>query len=210
MRRAAAAVGAAIATLIAACASSTGEPAPVGETPRALVLGEIALAEARAPLGTTYLRSVHGLGSAVRLVQDGGPAVQVDVQRGLVDALTREFGSQGVRAVTLHGAPTESLDPADVLVSSGVSAYRDEDGAVDAFAVISDHLGTRYRATATSSLGDAGLVFRGRFLRAMPLTGHVWRNGAFVLSVLAIGAFDRMEVRQIVRGMDGRARSAQG
>src|SRR5687768_10965224 len=74
-------------------------------------LDAIVLSESAPPSATRFLRDLDGRISGTRLVQDGGPAVQVAVQQRFIDALTREFGSQGMAAVKLDGAPTEALDP---------------------------------------------------------------------------------------------------
>jgi hypothetical protein len=94
------------------------------------ILGTIVLAEMEPPPRTTFFRAERGAESARQLVQDGRPEVQVSVQRGLDDALTREFGTPGIIAMVLEGAPTESLDPArDVWVASSALAYEDADTA---------------------------------------------------------------------------------
>lgn len=169
-------------------------------------LDAIVLAKTEPPSATRFLRELDRTISGTRLVQDGGPAVQVAVQQHLVDALTREFGSEGVRAVKLDGAPTEALDPShDVAVDSFASAYEDTAGAEAALEVILETTRARLDRERQLALGDGGSIFRGRFLPGMPLVSYVWRNGRLILHVLAVGTFDQDEIRSIAEGMDERA-----
>lgn len=169
-------------------------------------LDAIVLAESAPPSATRFLRELDRRISGTRLVQDSGPAVQVAVQQHLVDALTREFGSEGVRALKLDGAPTETLDPTrDVAVDSLASVYEDAEGAEAALEVILETTRARLDRERALALGDGGSIFRGRFLRGMPLVSYVWRNGRFILHVLAVGVFDEDEIRSIAEGMDEHA-----
>jgi hypothetical protein len=179
----------------------------VGDEPSVdSTLDAIVLSESAPPSATRFLRDLDGRISGTRLVQDGGPAVQVAVQQRFIDALTREFGSQGIAAVKLDGAPTEALDPSrDVAVDSLASAYEDAAGAQAALDVILETTRARLDRERALALGDGGSIFRGRFLRGMPLVSYVWRSGRFILHVLAVGAFDEREIRSIAEGMDERA-----
>lgn len=170
-------------------------------------LDAIVLPMSAPPSATRFLRELDGRISGTRLVQDGGPVVQVAVQQEFVDALTREFGSEGVAAVKLDGAPTETLDPSrDVAVDSLASSYEAAAGAQAALDVILETTRARLDRERPLTLGDGGSLFRGRFLRGMPLVSYVWRSGRFILHVLAVGAFDEEEIRSIAEGMDERAR----
>lgn len=127
------------------------------------------------------------------------------MQHGLLDALTREFGSPGVIGALRDGAPTETLDPSvDVSVGSLAATYEDAPSARAALRLIIETTGERLRRKRDLSLGDGGAIFRGRFLRGMPLVSYVWRNASFVLHVLAVGAFDESEIRAIADAMDDR------
>jgi hypothetical protein len=170
------------------------------------ILDAIVLSKTAPPTATRFLRELDGRISGTRLVQDGGPVVQVAVQQGFIDALTREFGSEGVAAVKLDGAPTEALDPIrDIAVDSLASAYVDAAGAQAALDVILETTRAQLDRERLLALGAGGSVFRGRFLRRMPLVSYVWRSGRFILHVLAVGAFDEREIRSIAEGMDERA-----
>lgn len=194
-----------IVLVTAACANDGAQPTPAGPSVNS-TLDAIVLAKKAPPTATRFLRELDGTISGTRLVQDGGPSVQVAVQQHLVDALTREFGSKGVRAVKLDGAPTEALDPShDVAVDSLASAYEDPAGAQAALEVILETTRARLDREEDLALGDGGSIFRGRFLRGMPLISYVWRSGRFILHVLAVGAFDEDEIRSIAEGMDDRA-----
>ena len=183
--------------------STPAEPS-VDSTLEAIVLSKTA-----PPSATQFLRELDRRISGTRLVQDGGPAVQVAVQQHLVDALTREFGSEGIRALKLDGAPTEALDPTrDVAVDSLASAYADAAGAQAALDVILETTRAQLDRERQLALGAGGSIFRGRFLRGMPLVSYVWRSGRFILHVLAVGAFDETEIRSIAEGMDERVTHA--
>jgi hypothetical protein len=187
-----------------ACEAAGDPQASVGPSVDS-TLDAIVLARTAPPRETRFLRELDGAIAATRLVQDGGPSAQVAVQEGLVDSLTREFGSVGVRAVRLDGAPTEELDPTDVAVDSSASAYGDAASAGTALEVLLNTTRQRLERERDLRLGDGGSIFRGRFLRGMPLVTYIWRSGRFILHVLAVGAFDEGEIRSIAEGMDERA-----
>jgi hypothetical protein len=192
--------------LVAGGCERGDELAPPAEPSVDSTLDAIVLPESSPPSATRFLRELDGRISGTRLVQDGGPAVQVAVQQEFIDALTREFGSEGVAAVKLDGAPTETLDPSrDVAVDSLASAYEDATGAQAALDVILETTREQLERERQLSLGDGGSRFRGRFLRGMPLVSYVWRSGRFILHVLAVGAFDEGEIRSMAKGMDERA-----
>jgi hypothetical protein len=131
--------------------------------------------------------------------------VQVSVQRGLDDALTREFGTPGIIALLVEGAPTESLDPRrDVWVASAALAYEDAGAARAALSVFVDAAARRLEQERKVALGDGGTAFRGRFLRGMPVVTLLWRNERFVLHLMAVGAASHSEIRAIARTMEER------
>jgi hypothetical protein len=169
------------------------------------ILGTIVLSETERPARTTFFRAERGATSATQLVQDGGPQVQVSVQRGLVDALTREFGTPGIIAMLVEGAPTESLDPRrDVWVASAALAYANPASARNALAAVGEAIAGRLGHRRDLALGDGGTVFHGRFLGGMPVVTHLWRNERFVLHLVAVGAIPHSEIRAIGRAMDDR------
>src|ERR687898_3512084 len=169
------------------------------------ILGTIVLSEMEPPPLTTFFRAERGAASATQLVQDGGPQVQVAVQRGLVDALTREFGTPGIIEMLVEGAPTESLVPAlDVWVASAVFAYAYPPAARDALAVFVEATAGRLEQERNVALGDGGTGFLGHFLRGMPVVTLLWRNERFVLHLMAVGVFSRSEINAIARAMDDR------
>jgi hypothetical protein len=194
-----------IILVMGACERGDGPSTPA-EPSVDSTLHAIVLSMSAPPSATRFLRELDGRISGTRLVQDGGPVVQVAVQQEFIDALTREFGSEGVAAVKLDGAPTEALDPSrDVAVDSLASAYEDAAGAQAALDLILETTRARLDREIPLTLGDGGSIFRGRFLRGMPLVSYVWRSGRFILHVLAVGAFDDEEIRSIAEGMDERA-----
>jgi hypothetical protein len=131
--------------------------------------------------------------------------VQVSVQRGLVDALTREFGTPGVIAMLVEGAPTESLDPAqDVWVASSALAYEDADATRAALSLFVDATAGRLEHERNVAFGDGGTAFRGRFLRGIPIVSLFWRNERLVLHLMAVGVVSRSEINAIGRSMDNR------
>jgi hypothetical protein len=169
------------------------------------ILGTIVLSEMEPPARTTFFRVEWGAASATQLVQDGGPEWQVAVQRGLDDALTREFGTPGIIAMLVEGAPTESLDPRrDVWVASAALAYEDSGAARAALSVFVEATAERLEEKRNVVLGDGGTAFLGRFLRGMPVASLLWRNDRFVLQLVAVGAISHSEIRAIGRAMDGR------
>ena len=172
------------------------------------ILGTIVLSETEPPAWTTFFSAERGAASATQLVQDGRPAVQVLVQRGLDDALTREFGTPGIIAMLVEGAPTESLDPArDVWVASAALAYQDSGAARAALSVFGEATAERLEERRNVVLGEGGNAFRGRFLRGMPVVSLLWRNERFVLHLMAVGVVSRSEIRAIARAMDDRVPS---
>jgi hypothetical protein len=169
------------------------------------ILGTIVLSEVDPPARTTFFRAERGAASATQLVQDGGPQVQVSVQRGLVDALTREFGTPGIIAMLVEGAPTESLDPRrDVWVASAALSYANPPSARNALAAVGDAIAERLEHGRNIALGDGGTVFHGRFLGGMPVVTHIWRNERIVLYLAAVGALPLSEIRDIGRTMNDR------
>lgn len=192
--------------VLVAGACEHGDEVTPSEPSIASTLDAIVLPKSAPPSATRFLRELDGRISGTRLVQDGGPAAQVAVQERFIDALAREFGSEGVAAVRLDGAPTEALDPArDVAVDSLASAYEDTAGAQAALDVILETTRAQLDRERQLDLGDGGSMFRGRLLRGMPLASYVWRSGRFILHVFALGAFDEEEIRSIAEGMDERA-----
>lgn len=169
------------------------------------ILGTIVLSEMEPPARTMFFRAERGTASATQLVQDGRPGVQVSVQRGLDDALTREFGTPGIIAMLVEGAPTESLDPGrDVWVASAALAYEDSGAARAALSVFVEATAGRLEEKGNVVLGDGGTEFRGRFLRGMPVVSLLWRNERFVLHLMAVGAATHSEIRAIACAMDDR------
>lgn len=192
--------------VLVAGACEHGDEVTPSEPSIASTLDAIVLPKSAPPSATRFLRELDGRISGTRLVQDGGPAAQVAVQERFIDALAREFGSEGVAAVRLDGAPTEALDPVrDVAVDSLASAYEDTAGAQAALDVILETTRAQLDRERQLDLGDGGSMFRGRLLRGMPLVSYVWRSGRFILHVFALGAFDEEEIRSIAEGMDERA-----
>jgi hypothetical protein len=169
------------------------------------ILGTIVLSETERPARTTFFRAERGATSATQLVQDERPEVQVSVQRGLDDALTREFGTPGIIAMLVEGAPTESLDPRrDVWVASAALAYADPAAAREALLVLVDATAGRLEERGNVVLGEGGTAFNGRFLRGMPVASLLWRNERFVLHLMAVGVVSRSAINAIARGMDDR------
>ena len=169
------------------------------------ILGTIVLSETERPARTTFFRAERGATSATQLVQDKGPEVQVSIQRGLDDALTREFGTPGIIAMLVEGAPTESLDPGrDVWVASAALAYANPAAAREALLVLVDATARRLEETGNVVLGEGGTAFSGRFLRGMPVASLLWRNERFVLHLMAVGVVSRSAINAIARGMDDR------
>ena len=169
------------------------------------ILGTIVLSETEPPARTTFFRAERGAESATQLVHDGGPEVQVSVQRGLDDALTREFGTRGIIGMLLEGAPTESLDPAlDVWVASAALAYEDAGAARAALSVFFEATAERLEERRNVVLGEGGTAFRGRFLRGMTVVTLLWRKERFVLHLMAVGSVSHSEIRAIGRAMDDR------
>lgn len=169
------------------------------------ILGTIVLSEMEPPAQTAFFRGERGSASATALVQDGGPELQVAVQRDLEDALTREFGTPGIIAMLLEGAPTESLDPGrDVWVASAALAYEDSGAARAALSVFVEATAERLEQERNVAFGDGGIEFRGRFLRGMPVVTHLWRNDRFVLYLMSVGAVSDSEIRAMGRAMDDR------
>jgi hypothetical protein len=164
--------------------------------------------ETEPPSRTTFFRAKRGAASATALVQDGGPELQVAVQRGLEDALTREFGTPGIIAMLLEGAPTESLDPArDVWVASAALAYEDSGAARAALSVFVEATAERLEERRNVVLGDGGTAFLGRFLSGMPVVTLLWSNERYVLYLMAVGAVSNSEIRAIGRAMNERVPS---
>lgn len=195
-----------VAGMILVTACERGDEVTPAEPSIDPTLAAIVLSKDSPPSATRFLSELDGRISGTRLVQDGGPAAQVAVQQRFIDALTREFGSEGVAGVKLDGLPTETLDPSrDVAVDSLASAYEDASGAQAALDVILETTRGQLERERQLTLGDGGSIFRGRFLRGMPLVSYVWRSGRFILHVLAVGAFDEEEIRSIAEGMDERA-----
>ncbi|MGH2527633.1 MAG: hypothetical protein ACRDG2_12880 [Actinomycetota bacterium] len=169
------------------------------------ILGTIVLSETEPPSRTTFFRAEKGAASTTQLVQDGPPEMQVSIQRGLDDALTREFGTPGIIAMLVEGAPTESLDPArDVWVASSALAYEDADAARAALSVSGEATARRLEQERDVAFGHGGTAFRGRFLRGMPVVTLLWRNEQFVLHLMTVGAVCRSEISAIARAMDDR------
>jgi hypothetical protein len=200
----------ALAITLTGCGPSTNEPrstpSPIGD-----VLGAIVLSETEPPARTTFFRRHEGAASATQLIQNGGPEMQVSVQRGLVDGLTREFGTPAVIAMLVGGAPTESLDPVrDVWVASAALAYTNGSAAGTALEVFAQESAGRLETGRNVALGDGGMVFHGRFLRGMPVATYLWRNERFVLQLTAIGTLAHSEVKGIARAMDERVPSIPG
>jgi hypothetical protein len=170
------------------------------------ILGTIVLSEMEPPARTTFFQAKRGAASATQLVQDERPEVQVSVQRGLDDALTREFGTPGIIAMLVEGAPTESLRPArDVWVASAALAYENAASAHEALAVFVEAIAGRLERGRTIEFGNGEITSRGRFLRGMPVVSLLWRNERFVLHLMAVGAVSLSEIRAIGRAMDDRA-----
>lgn len=192
-----------LAIAVTGCGAEETNHRPIGT---ADILGTIVISEMEPPARTTFFRAERGATSATQLVQDGGPQVQVSVQRGLVDALTREFGTPGIIAMLVEGAPTESLDPArDIWVASAALAYEDAGAAREALSVFVEATAGRLEEKRNVVLGEGGTEFRGRFLRGMPVVSLLWRNERFVLHLMAVGAVSLSEIRAIGRAMDDRA-----
>ena len=193
-----------LAIAVTGCGAEGSNHPPIAT---ADILGTIVLAEMEPPPRTTFFRAERGAESARQLVQDGRPEVQVSVQRGLDDALTREFGTPGIIAMVLEGAPTESLDPArDVWVASSALAYENADTARAALSVLIDATAGRLEQEGDVAFGEGGTAFRGRFLRGMPVVSLLWRNEQFVLQLMVVGALPRSNVKAIARGMGVRVR----
>jgi hypothetical protein len=191
-----------LAIAVTGCGAEGTNHRPVGTTD---ILGMIVLSEVEPPARTTFFRAERGAASATQLVQDGGPQVQVSVQRGLVDALTREFGTPGIIAMVVEGAPTESLDSRrDVWVASAALAYEDSGAARAALSVFVEATAERLEERRNVQLGDGGTAFLGRFLRGMPVVTLLWRNEQFVLHLMAAGIVSRSEVNAIARATDNR------
>ncbi|HYZ14351.1 MAG TPA: hypothetical protein VFA08_12220 [Actinomycetota bacterium] len=200
MRRRLPAIVLAIAVTGCGAEGTNHEPITTADILRAIVVSEM-----EPPARTRYFRTERGAASATQLVQDGRPELQVLVQRGLDDALTREFGTPGIIAMLLEGEPTESLDTRrDVWVASTVLAYDDSGAARAAQSVFVDATGRRLEQERNVVLGDGGTAFRGRFLRDMPVVTLLWRNERFVLHVMAVGAAAHSEIRAIGRDVDDR------
>jgi hypothetical protein len=200
MRRLLAAIVLAIA--VTGCGAEGTNHRPIAT---ADILDTIVLSEMEPPARTTFFRAGRGATSATQLVQDGGPEVQVSVQRGLVDALTREFGTPGIIAMLVEGTPTESLDPRrDVWVASAALAYANQASARNALAAVGEAIAGRLEHGRNLALGDGGTVFHGRFLGGMPVVTHLWRNERFVLHLVAVGAIPHSEIRAIGRAIDDR------
>src|SRR5918996_2600962 len=194
-----------LAIAVTGCSTAGTNHRPIAT---ADILGTIVLSEMEPPARTTFFRAERGAASARQLVQDGRPEVQVSVQRGLDDALTREFGTPGIIAMLLEGAPTESLNPAqDVWVAASALAYEDADAARAALSVFVDAAAGRLEQERNVAFGDGGTAFRGRFLRGMPVVSLLWRNERFVLHLMAVGVVSRSEIRAIARAMDDRVPS---
>jgi len=157
-----------LASAVTGCGAEGTNQRPIAT---ADILGTIVLAEMEPPPRTTFFRAERGAASATQLVQDGGPELQVAVQRGLDDALTREFGTPGIIAMLVEGAPTESLDPArDIWVASAALAYEDAGAAREPLSVFVEATAERLEERRNVVLGDGGgTAFLGRFLRGMPL-----------------------------------------
>ena len=191
-----------LAIAVAGCGAEGTNHRPIAT---ADILGTIVLSEMEPPPLTTFFRAERGAASATQLVQDGGPEVQVAVQRGLDDALTREFGTPGIIAMLVEGAPTESLDPAqDVWVAASALAYEDADAGREALSEFVEATAGRHEEERNVVLGEGGTAFRGRFLRGMPVVSLLWRNERFVLHLTAVGVVSRSEIRVIGRAMDDR------
>jgi hypothetical protein len=189
---------------VTACGADDSAP-PSLRTAVVDVLDRIVLSEVEPPTETTFFREREGSSSATRLAQDSGAEIQIAVQHGLVGALTREFGTPGVIAMLEAGAPTESLDPArDVWIASAVAAYEDRATAREALSAFLEATNARLERRRNIVFGDGGTVFRGRFLRGMPIVTYLWQSERFVLHLTAVGALDHAEIRAIARGMDDR------
>jgi hypothetical protein len=172
------------------------------------ILGTIVLSETERPARTTFFRAERGATSATQLVQDGEPELQIAVQRGLDDALTRQFGTPGIIAMLVEGAPTESLDPRrDVWVASAALAYEDSGAARAALSVFVEATAERLEERRKVVLGDGGTAFLGRFLRGMPVVSLLWRNDRFVLHLMVVGVVSRSGINAIGRAMDDRVPS---
>ena len=187
------------AIAVTACGAEGTNHGPVAT---ADILGTIVLSETERPARTTFFRAERGAASATHLTEDGMPQLQVAVQRGLDDALTREFGTPGIIAMLLEGAPTESLDPArDIWVASAALAYEDAGAAREALSVFVETTAGRLEEKRNVVLGEGGTEFRGRFLRGMPVVSLLWRNERYVLHLMVVGALSRSDVKAIARGM---------
>jgi len=200
MRRRLPAIVLAIAVTGCAATGTNHRPIAIAD-----ILGTIVLSEMEPPARTTFFRAQRGAASTMQLVQDGGPELQVAVQRGLDDALTREFGTPGIIAMLVEGAPTESLDPRrDVWVASAALAYEDADAAREALSVFVEATARRLEEERNVALGDGGTAFRGRFLHGMPVVTLLWRNERLVLHLMAVGPTTHSEIQVIARAMDDR------
>ncbi|MGH2526928.1 MAG: hypothetical protein ACRDG2_09285 [Actinomycetota bacterium] len=200
MRRRLPAIVLAIAVTGCGAEGTNHEPIATADILRTIVLSEM-----EPPSRTMFFRAERGAASATQLVQDGRPEVQVSVQRGLDDALTREFGTPGIIEMLVEGAPTESLDPRrDVWVASAATAYEDSGAARSALSAFVEATSGRLGEERSVGLGDGGTEFRGRFLRGMPVVSLVWRNERFVLHLMAVGVVSRSEINAIGRAMDNR------
>lgn len=194
-----------LAIAVTGCGAEETNHRPVAT---ADILDTIVLSETERPARTTFFRAERGATSATQLVQDGGPELQVAVQRGLDDALTREFGTPGIIAMLVEGAPTESLDPRrDVWVASAALAYEDSGAARAALSVFVEATAERLEEKRNVVLGDGGTAFLGRFLRGMPVVSLLWRNDRFVLHLMVVGVVSRSGINAIGRAMDVRAPS---
>jgi hypothetical protein len=199
-----------LAIAVNGCGATADDPHPTS-APIADVIRTIVLSENEPPAGTTFFRAERGSASATQLVQDGGPLVQVAVQRGLDDALTREFGTPGIIAMLVEGAPTESLDPArDVWVASAALAYEGAGVADEALSVFVEATAGRLEEKRNVVLGEGGTEFRGRFLRGMPVVSLLRRNERYVLHLMVVGALPRSDVKTIARGMGVRVQQVAG
>lgn len=197
-----------LAIAVTGCGAEETNHRPIGT---ADILGTIVISEMEPPARTTFFRAERGAASATHLTQDGMPQLQVAVQRGLDNALTREFGTPGIIAMLLEGAPTESLDPAhDVWVASAALAYEDAGAAREALSVFVEVTAGRLEEQRNVVLGEGGTEFRGRFLRGMPVVSLLWRNERYVLHLMIVGALPRSDVKAIARGMGVRVQQVAG
>jgi hypothetical protein len=177
-------------------------------------LDAIVLPESNAPTGTEF--AFEDADAGVQPVQASSPAVQDAARTGQVGSLIRLFFTPKMLDALQAGQEAMDVYAAEFdrsgqwSVGSWASAYDTPDAAADALVIVLGELATTWGLERLDDLdlGDGGAIFGGRSPVALgtPTTIYFWRNGSYLLEVVAHGSVeaDADELRSIAEGMQAR------